>query len=370
MMKKNFLLTALAFASMALMLTGSVSAEEQTAGSSKSVSENGAVTITLPTAEWTEVASNEACVCFSNGNAAILFDHYSMNDSVPVIDAVGEDNIFFYQTIETANAVKYVFTAYTSNKSELTGIKYAIAGAEVNAEKLPKEEKHEVVADQYSVEPADYTAYVTVAQLNVRPEGNTNSAPLGYLQYRDPVKITGIVSCNGVQTGWVQVDFNGMKGYVSYEFLSTSQPIERIPETETPGTNKTPDPNHPESVGVVIVRNSSEQYFELTRYDDDSVLDDNGDQYIGIRLGVWENQTTGELFYDANYQSHVYDDETPEYEYHADFLGLTIAHNDLGRYVELSSYSDGTIKDENGDYYMAAGPGYWENLTTGEIFHE
>ena len=78
-----------------------------------------------------------------------------------------------------------------------------------------------------------------------------DSSRLGYLSFREPVDVTGIVRLNGRNYGWCQVSFNGRSAYVSAEYLSAKNPNTDPLEydTQDPGVADPPEYDTQDSYG-------------------------------------------------------------------------------------------------------------------------
>ncbi len=283
-MFKKLVKPLLALTAMSCLITGSVHADDEFPNMPKEAhSANGVVTIYLPNSSWKEVKYDGACAAFSNGSDFILFEHYAKGEPVKDIE-VGAENELYYETIQTAKDVKLVFYGYADDQESLDEIKTAVGNASVDVSKLPAEEKHEIVKDQYSIEANDFTGYVVASELNVRSENGLDAEPVGGLVYGDEVHVKGNVLLNGVFNGWYQIDFNGGNGYVTADYISTVKPE--------------PQPTPQPVVNVSVVRaDGTDEGTHFLHKEDGGWVDNYGDAFMDNGDGeTWTRSSDGTLW--------------------------------------------------------------------------
>lgn len=349
-MKNILARTTLTLAAVAYMFSATACAKGATAPE-PTVSANGAISIVLPSNEWKEISYPGACVAFSDGDCDILFDHCGKDEEIKSIDRKAAGTGILYQSVETGKDMDYVFIAYADTKKEMRKLQVAIAKAKIDESKIPvgKHEEHsQVTEDQITVEPVNYTAYVTADSLTIREQPNTLAAAQGSLSYGDEVTVTGRVLVNGVANGWVQIG----APYVCGDFLSTEKP-------EKPA----PDPNNPKIVRTIVTYSASGEYHELYEYDTDEVLDNAGDQYRAYAEGEWTNERTGEVFTEK-LPGPAPDPNNPT------IVRTIVTYSASGEYHEIYEYSDDSIRDNDGNNYRSYSDGAWTNEQTGEVFTE
>lgn len=89
----------------------------------------------------------------------------------------------------------------------------------VSSETVPEiqPEVVESIAEQSGITAEDKTMYAT-ASVNIRSSASADSEKLGSLNLNDSVHITG-----SLESGWKQIDFNGVSAYVSSQYLSDTK---------------------------------------------------------------------------------------------------------------------------------------------------
>ena len=65
--------------------------------------------------------------------------------------------------------------------------------------------------------------YVTANPLNVRSAPRSNSTKLGELAYGTPVEILG------TEGNWYRISYDGVRAYISAQYVSPEPPAEKIP---------------------------------------------------------------------------------------------------------------------------------------------
>ncbi len=207
---------AAAVASMTMLFAGTALAETK-----EVTTTDGLVTITLPSEKWFQVPSEINTEVFSDGDCAILFDVYRSDDELPGIVKVDEQHLVVYNSATATKDFVFVATGLVSTEEDYDGIRAAIDSMTVNQNFITNAMlNHKVEEDEYSIEEASFTAWVSADELNVRDASSTEGAILATLVRGDEVQVTGIIKKNGAEIGWDRVSVNGMSGYVSAQFLT------------------------------------------------------------------------------------------------------------------------------------------------------
>ncbi len=351
-MKNLLARTSLTLVTAAYLFSATVNAEGAVAPQ-PIVSANGAISIILPSNGWKEVSYPGACVAFSDGDCGIVFEHYGKDEDIKDIDRKDAGTGILYQSVETGKDMDYVFKAYADTKEEMTQIQMALANAKIDESKIPVD-KHEdhPQANEITIEPVNYTAYVTADSLTIREQPNTLSAATGTLSYGDEVTVTGKVLVDGVENGWVQIG----GAYICGDFISTEKPEKPAPD---PTPDPTPDPNNPTINRTIVTYSASGEYHELYEYSDDSIKDNDGNSYRSYSDGAWTNEQTGEVFTENMPEGG---ERTLQNDCYAD--------NANGETVHISIYNDGTMFDDDGVQYTAADNAGYTNMNTGDVYYE
>ena len=373
-----------AAAALSCMLTVTAFAEESAAvlpsAPMATLSQKGYVSITLPTEEWKEVASDEACVVFSNGSSIITFDYYSRDAKVPMTEVPAGDNVYYHRSVDVCKDLQLVFEAHSESEVDFMQMKNAIANAVVNTSLLPKEVvSHEIVEDNYSIEAADYIAYVVADELNIRPEGSSNGAPIGTLYYAGEVHVTGTVLLNGAANGWVRIDCNGGNGYVSTSFLSDTAPSVKVEETEAASSSSSSAASvtkYPLTFSQISDRISytASLYrldgtpLKLYALTDGSMIDMNGYPAYGYADGAYQLYS-GEIVFEFDPTTTTLDEFVGDEDSYEENVSKTVFQDD-GSYWNIYKKPDGTWYDIYGNQFWMNEAGIWFNLTDHSEWYE
>lgn len=97
-------------------------------------------------------------------------------------------------------------------------------------------------APTYTVQAANGTVYLTGDQVRVRSGPGTGYGIIGVTRRGDSLARTGTVS-----SGWTQVQYNGVTGYVSSQYLTDTAPATPVPSAtaepaDSPAPSATPEP--------------------------------------------------------------------------------------------------------------------------------
>ncbi len=332
-------MSAVVFAAMAIP----ASAQEQLV-----TSKSGIVTITLPSEQWVEGASDNRCAVFSNGTDYIAFNHYKVGEDLPVIAQPKSEMYESYQTITVQNGYYLELVGYCDDKNDFDDLKKAVNSAAFNMERMHAD-THKMVADSMSVENTDLIYYCNADELNIRPDGAGNGDPIGLYHKGDQVHVTGIVKTNGVATGWVRVDYNGASGYVSDAFLVSVKPDQKNDDPTKPGQTGN-------SKVIYFIDSSSATIYEYT---DGRWKDANGIEYWRTVEGQWAS-SDGATLYD-------YIPVTPNGGLETG--NVRTIYWGTGNEVTIKEFSDGNWYDSDGKLYWSSGDGQW-HTNQGETLYD
>lgn len=140
------------------------------------------------------------------------------------------------------------------------------------AETLPSWKDH--------IRPITATMYVQ-SPVNVRSGPSVEFDKLGSLSTNQEVKVTGQCS----ETGWYEIDFNGITGYVSDEYLSLEKAAE--PQPEQQAQQPAGDPNSPyisDRYGYQVGAQMTIGYYTSVTYQGGDVwMAENGNVYTVVK---------------------------------------------------------------------------------------
>ncbi len=139
----------------------------------------------------------------------------------------------------------------------------------------------DTVGPDYAIVPEAFTGWIVTDQLNVRSSYTLDSAVIRTAYYADTLSITGVVTADGQDTGWYQIDDGGVTGYVSAQYVSVSPPT-----AEKSGIELTDD-----QVTLYSEEGMGANY--VYRSEDGGWYDGSGRQYTEDSDGQWMEQSSG-----------------------------------------------------------------------------
>lgn len=187
-------------------------------------SKDGLVELDLPNQRWAEIHSDEHTILFSDGDCAIAIDLYKTTDTLPSIPLSDETHKLIFTSAVSVNSYVLFITGYAHEEEDFSPIGTAIKTIQVDKTKVPEAVEPEDTHD-YTVQDANYSAWVTATALNVRSASGTDATIIASLPKSTKVTVIGEVLEDGRYIGWSKIKMsNGTVGFVASQFLSTSQP--------------------------------------------------------------------------------------------------------------------------------------------------
>lgn len=361
---KKLLLTTAAAGLLAGALSTAAFAETKTV-----TSENGILTITLPSENWAEVTDPTTCALFTNGADMLSFNHYELGKESLPTPQLSAGIVKVFSTVTVEGKYCYVVTGYcTENDSaEFQELKNTVLSAKVNEDKMHSD-VHKLNVSAMAIQDMNQTMYVTADELNVRPGGSENGAPIAKLLYGDAVTVVGNVTENGVDTGWVKIDLNGVTGYVMSMYLSDQKPDDapEATDTQTDGTTDSQTDGAAYKTGHSLILNSSYYTGRIVyEYSDGTWRDDYGNIFTQTSDGEWETPGDDEIYYDkdmslpyfdtSGHSVEIYKDRYTGSNYY-DAYGNTYTPDEWGLVgsdgSHMSMYYNGPKIDPESGYYL------------------
>lgn len=216
---------------------------------------DGAIVLDLPDKTWELVEDKENVTTLTNGDGAVAVLHYKADDELPTVTVPGEFHEASYSVVMADDEDVYVINGYATEKEYLSVVreivqsacyyedlpyagstttdvtttdvtaedaKYLQGSAFVGTEEDPVESPVEHV---YEITPMDAIMYAEVYDgLNIRDTYSRFGGVIGNYAYGESVYVIGNVKVDGVDTGWYQVGYEGMTGYVLSQYLNPIQP--------------------------------------------------------------------------------------------------------------------------------------------------
>ncbi len=341
-MKKKYFTLAAAGTIVAAALSMSALAAGPTVTSA-----NGIITVTLPSDDWTEISDSTTCALFTDGKDMLAFNHYELGkESMPTTELTN-GIVKMFHTVTVDQKYCYVVSGYCTDedKEEFQEIKDAVNSVIINEDKMHSE-SHKLDVNTIAIQDMNVTMYCTADEMNVRPGGSTNGAPIAMLSYGDPVTVVGNVTENGQDTGWVKIDLNGVTGYVMAQYLSETQPADAEAKAEEKsetygGATKTGS-SKTLTMGYYVGR-------IIYEYTDGTWRDDYGNIFTQTEDGSW---TCGD--------GDLYADEDPT---------TTLFQPDGTRRVVYKDRFTGQKYDKDGNTYADLGVGNGIGCSDGTIWY-
>lgn len=194
-------------------------------------SSDGVLSIDFPNDNWKEIQDPTKWIALSDGGNVITIDHYSNGEKLPEMTVADDHYVNTYQAVFSTQNEVFVITGLVVDSAAISDIANAIISAKVlqfNTKLAVKQTQTAETAasatGQYTLAPTDKTMYVTSNGLNVRSGYSTSDPIIGALTYGAAVRVTAIVQRDGADIGWYQISYNSGQGYVSAEFLSDTMP--------------------------------------------------------------------------------------------------------------------------------------------------
>ena len=298
-------------------------------------SKNELVSIRLPSNEWTEVESDEYDVAFADGESAIAVDVYERGDDIPELVVPEDTSIRIYRIINITEKYMFITNVCICGDDNDSAIITCANNIKIDESKITDEMlgKSEIVIDDYSLREESYDAWVTTSALNIRSDSTTEAAILGILSYGEKVNVTGTILKNGVEIGWVRINYNGVNGYISSEFISNTEV----------------EPQKPQKTG-----NTMTLYFltsnavTVYEYTDGTWYDEDGLQYWATVDRQWVNEEGVTVY------TYIPDVTAAQRTGYA----CTIFYAN-GNGITIYEYDDGTYWDNDGIKYWATSGGEW-----------
>lgn len=324
-----------------LLLTASVAAgamgvyaEENQVATKTVTAQDGLITIELPNEKWYAITTQECIAEFSDGDCGIRLNVYKNGDTLPAVQVADSVHERVYEAIGSTPDYVYRLTGLVTSADDFEDILKAVHSAKIDTSKITDDMLNPSIAvEEYTISETNYTAWVNVNDgLNIRSGSSVDAEAVGSLSRGEQVTVTGVVLRNGIENGWVRIKANGVEGFVSAQFISTSEVAKPyVPETKANATR---------------TGESKTLYFKdasavtIYAYTDGSWRSDNNVLYWGLTDYEWTNE----------YGNAVYTNK-PEVS-NASRTGNTITlYHANSNQVIAYEYTDGSWKDDMGISY-------------------
>lgn len=252
---------------------------------------DGLVRITLPNRRWGQVYTDEHDMLFSDGSCAIAVDLYRAKDTLPTIPTADETHKLIFTSAVSADEYVLYLIGYATDETDFASLATAINSISMDKTRITKLwPVDQPTAPKYSIRDTSYTAWVNTNALNVRTGSGTDKSIICQLTRDTKLTVTGEVLNGDNYIGWSRVRLsNGTEGYVSSQFLTTTQPV--------------PQPTR--TGGSVVLYSSRGTVYTVYEYSDNNWRTDSGTIFWPASFSTWES-ASGQVLYD-------YDPSVPEY---------------------------------------------------------
>ena len=308
-------------------------------------SSSGLVTITLPNPRWVELYTDEHTILFSDGDCAITIDLFKNTATMPSVPFSDEHHKLIFTSTLSANDYVLFITGYAHEEIDFSAVAGAISSIRIDKSKVPAAVAPEP-KPTYTIQDTNYTAWVTANALNVRAASGTDATILTSLSKDTKVTVTGNVLADGQYIGWSRVKLsNGTVGFVSSQYLTTTQPAAR-----------------PQRTGSSLKLYSSRgTVYTLYEYSDGKWRDDNSTIYWCTSDTTWENSAGKILYtYDPTYVPSTKPTKT----------GASMKlWSSSGNVTWVYEYTDYTWRNDSGVAFWPDGFSTWKN-ENGRIYYD
>ena len=323
--------------------------------------EDGVLSIQIPRDDdnWSAIHDPNSWFAITDGTDMITVDHIAAGDPLPAVELADEHYEEIYQVFYSTKDEVFVVTGRIANKDEAQTVKDAVNSFQVlkYGEVTKKDEQRQPV---YAVRDVNETRYCTEKDgVNVRSGYTTDDPRIGSFQYGDQVTVTGIVTRDGTDIGWLRVNYNGQTGYTVAQFYSLTPPDAQ-------------NENEEALIADGQIFTGNKMYNMINPATGEYVV------LSELNQGGWANEETGEIFHWETPQDGspkmMFGDkdtvlwiDTVYYEVHSDDVEEEELINDgqifTGNYM--------TLYDEYGNAVTLSelSQGGWADEDTGEIFN-
>ena len=201
---------------------------EQTAAAAEEktfVTEDGVLALQVPADEdtWTVIDDPNTWFTIGDGKDLITVKHLANGDMLPKVEVANDKYEEIYQMFYSTPNEMFVITGFVADKEEAAAVKEAVCS--FNVLKYDTLKKAEEAAPKYAVREINEIRYCTEKDgVNVRSGYTTDDPVIGGFHYGEQVSVTGAVTKDGFDNGWLRVNYNGQTGYTVAQYYSTTIP--------------------------------------------------------------------------------------------------------------------------------------------------
>ena len=296
--------------------------------------DDGVMQLTLPDDSWKQINDEGSWLALSSGTDHITVDHLSNGDPLPTVVIADDQNVEVYQVFYSTKDEVFVATGTVEDAAHMDEVCDIIESFKVLEFGTLKAKQPD--QPSFDLRPIGENMYCIADDgVHVRSGCSTDDAIIGGVSYGDQVYVNGMVTKDGQDYGWLQIQYGNDVGYVWGEFFDVNQPAPPQPDPVVTDT----------SMFLYAPAGGNIDWFQWTdgiwRSYDGSIV------YIDDGNGLW-TASDGSIYYsdpfNPNMDPCVTDDE------------LTVYSAD-DEPVTLFVYTDGSWRDGMNDLYYPNGDG-------------
>jgi len=183
--------------------------------------EKGVLSVPLPADgdNWTEIQDPVFWFAISDGRDLITVER--TDEEEPLSDEAIKDDIYeeVYQEYYTTEEGVFVVTGYVDDSEDAEAVSDSVSSVQILAY------EDEEYAPGFDLRELDETGYcIQLDGVYMRSGPSTDNAVIREISYTEAVNVIGIVTEDGIDTGWLCVDQDGQEGYVWGDYFSTIDP--------------------------------------------------------------------------------------------------------------------------------------------------
>lgn len=330
------------------------------------------LTLETPGDDWRQISDTGTWVTLTDGTDRITMLHYSYGEKLPEITVAGNGYAQTCQSIISTENEVFIITGSAVEKESFDAVREAVQSAAIQkydtkeavqpgtgmisagqlgagavSAEQPELQSDGMISAEGLKQTENFTAWVTSQQLNVRSQSSTSSSILGILYFMDAVNVTGIAN------DWYQIDYNGAKGYVYSQYVS-SEPY----TAETLGYTLTNEK-------IMLYTDGGGTAAYIYRATNGNWYDGSGREFQQEGEGTWTCLSSGSIWQDSNM---IVTAESLGYTLTSDQITLYTNDGNTATYVNRAT--NGNWYDGSGREYQKAGKGVWMCVSDGTSWTE
>ena len=297
--------------------------------------DDGVLELTLPNSSWKQLNDDSNWVSLSSGTDHITIDHLSNGEQLPDVTIAKDPIVQVYEVFYSTQNEVFILTGTVETANCMDEVR-----AIIESFKVLQYDTKQAVPDQpdqpeYGLREIGENMYCTSEDgVHVRSGCSTDDDIIGGVQYGDEVYVNGMVTKDGQDYGWLQIQLDNGVGYVWGEFF----------DENPPDPQPTPTPTD-ESMFLFMPEGGNIDIFQFT----DGVWRsyDGSMTYNVAQDGVWGDEN-GTVYYDSPFNPHM-----DPYATGDELTCYSHDHSEVTLYV----FSDDTWRDEMNELYVDNGDG-------------